>query len=180
MCTSSPANDSQDGSWHTMRGLVTTRHTPSVASDPRTIDDLVDELRATANVAIVARRAVLAALLEAGDAHLTADELAPGYARTIRPSTCRRCSDARCSHGRQRDRSGPLLRSPRHVSLGHRSTSSRGPTCAVPVISSRSAYSTPCAAVFYASTRRVPRRSASPDDSRPVPRLCRQFVNACP
>ena len=53
------------------------RHTPSVASDPRTIDDLVDELRARGQRATVARRAVLEALLEAGDAHLTADELAP-------------------------------------------------------------------------------------------------------
>lgn len=48
-----------------------------MAHHDRSIDDLVAELRAHGQRATVARRAVLEALLEAGDDHLTADELAP-------------------------------------------------------------------------------------------------------
>jgi Fur family ferric uptake transcriptional regulator len=48
-----------------------------VAAHTRSIDDLVAELRAHGQRATVARRAVLEALLEAGDDHLSADELAP-------------------------------------------------------------------------------------------------------
>jgi Fur family transcriptional regulator, ferric uptake regulator len=68
-----------------------------VASDPRTIDDLVDELRAHGQRATVARRAVLEALLQAGDQHLTADELAPRVREThpaIHLSTVYRTLDA--------------------------------------------------------------------------------------
>ncbi len=52
-------------------------HTPIVAPPRRSLDDLVDELRARGQRVTVARRAVLETLLEAGDDHLTADELAP-------------------------------------------------------------------------------------------------------
>ncbi len=41
-----------------------------------TIDDLVEQLRDRGQRATTARRAVLAELLDAGDTHLTADELA--------------------------------------------------------------------------------------------------------
>jgi Fur family ferric uptake transcriptional regulator len=49
------------------------------------IDDLVTELRARGQRATAARRAVLEALVDAGDAHLTADELA-GKVRETHPA----------------------------------------------------------------------------------------------
>lgn len=48
-----------------------------MATEARSLDDLIAELRAHGQRATTARRAVLEALLEAGDDHLTADELAP-------------------------------------------------------------------------------------------------------
>ena len=52
------------------------RHTQCVATQDRTIDDLIDQLRARGQRSTTARRAVLVQLLEAGDTHLTAEELA--------------------------------------------------------------------------------------------------------
>jgi Fur family ferric uptake transcriptional regulator len=47
-----------------------------VGAHQPTIDELIEQLRERGQRATTARRAVLVALLEAGDAHLTADELA--------------------------------------------------------------------------------------------------------
>jgi Fur family ferric uptake transcriptional regulator len=47
-----------------------------VGHDAPSIDDLVDELRRAGQRCTVARRAVLEHLIDAGDEHLTADELA--------------------------------------------------------------------------------------------------------
>lgn len=62
---------------HSGQTLHTTGILAAVATDARSLDDLIAELRAHGQRATTARRAVLEALLEAGDDHLTADELAP-------------------------------------------------------------------------------------------------------
>ncbi len=57
------------------RGVQGSAYARGVPHGPVTIDDLVDELRRRGQRATTARRAVLEALLAAGDDHLTADEL---------------------------------------------------------------------------------------------------------
>jgi Fe2+ or Zn2+ uptake regulation protein len=73
-----------------------------VASPDITVDELIDELRAQGQRVTTARRAVLAELIDAGDGHLGAEDLAQRiHSRhpDIHLSTVYRTLDALCDAG---------------------------------------------------------------------------------
>jgi Fe2+ or Zn2+ uptake regulation protein len=73
-----------------------------VAHHPEAVDDLVAKLKAGGHRTTTARRAVLEAILEAGDGHLTADEVAEMTHREhpdIHLSTVYRTLDSLCEAG---------------------------------------------------------------------------------
>ena len=74
----------------------------AVSAARTTVDDLVDALRAQGQRITTARRAVLAELVEAGDTHLGADDLAARINAThpdVHISTVYRTLDALCDAG---------------------------------------------------------------------------------